>query len=101
MKHEELIKATKDQLNARLKEIGAAAKTAEGDALDTLLTEAQDIRDILDQAKKREQLQGFADSAEDPQPGAGESFPPVSRRRASGLPCLSHRPRPWFIPRRI
>lgn len=72
MKHEELIKATKDQLNARLKEIGAAAKTAEGDALDTLLTEAQDIRDILDQAKKREQLQGFADSAEDPQPGAGE-----------------------------
>ena len=48
MKHEELIKATKDQLNARLKEIGAAAKTAEGDALDALLTEAQDIRDILE-----------------------------------------------------
>lgn len=72
MKHEELIKCTKDQLNARLKEIGAAAKTAEGDALDALLTEAQDIRDILDQAKKREQLQGFADEAEDPAPGAGE-----------------------------
>ena len=29
MKHEELIKCTKDQLNARLKEIGAAAKTAD------------------------------------------------------------------------
>ena len=72
MKHEELIKCTKDQLNARLKEIGAAAKTAEGDVLDALLTEAQDIRDILDQAKKREQLQGFADEAEDPAPGAGE-----------------------------
>ncbi len=36
------------------------------------MTEAQDIRDILDQAKKREQLQGFADSAEDPQPDQGE-----------------------------
>lgn len=72
MKHEELIKCTKDQLNARLKEIGAAAKTAEGDVLDALLTEAQDIRDILDQAEKREQLQGFADEAEDPAPGAGE-----------------------------
>ena len=50
MKHEELLKLTKDQLNARLKEIGASAKTAEGDVLDALLKEAQDIRDILDQA---------------------------------------------------
>ena len=72
MKHDELLKLTKDQLNARLKEIGASAKTAEGDVLDALLTEAQDIRDILDQAKKREQLQGFADSAEDPEPNQGE-----------------------------
>ena len=72
MKHEELLKLTKDQLNARLKEIGVSAKTAEGDVLDALLTEAQDIRDILDQAKKREQLQGFADSAEDPEPNQGE-----------------------------
>lgn len=76
MKHEEPLKLTKDQLNARLKEIGASAKTAEGDVLDALLTEAQDIRDILDQAKKREQLQGFADSAEDPQPGQGEKDEP-------------------------
>ena len=72
MKHEELLKLTKDQLNARLKEIGASAKTAEGEVLDALLTEAQDIRDILDQAKKREQLQGFADSADEPQPDQGE-----------------------------
>lgn len=72
MKHEELLKLTKDQLNARLKEIGASAKTAEGEVLDALLTEAQDIRDILDQAKKREQLQGFADSADDPEPDQGE-----------------------------
>lgn len=72
MKHEELLKLTKDQLNARLKEIGASAKTAEGDVLDALLKEAQDIRDILDQAKKREQLQGIANSASDPEPGQGE-----------------------------
>lgn len=72
MKHEELLKLTKDQLNARLKEIGASAKTAEGDVLDALLKEAQDIRDILDQAKKREQLQGIADGASDPEPGQGE-----------------------------
>ena len=76
MKHDELLKLTKDQLNARLKEIGASAKTAEGEVLDALLTEAQDIRDILDQAKKREQLQGFADSAEDPQPGQVEKDEP-------------------------
>ena len=61
MKHDELLKLTKEQLNARLKEIGVSARTAEGDALDALLAEAQDIRDILDQAKKREQLQEFAD----------------------------------------
>lgn len=72
MKHEELLKLTKDQLNARLKEIGVSAKTAEGEVLDALLTEAQDIRDILDQAKKRGQLQGFADSADDPEPDQGE-----------------------------
>lgn len=72
MKHEELLKLTKDQLNARLKEIGVSAKTAEGEVLDALLTEAQNIRDILDQAKKREQLQGFADSADDPEPDQGE-----------------------------
>ncbi len=72
MKHEELLKLTKDQLNARLKDIGVQAKTAEGDVLDALLTEAQDIRDILDQAKKREQLQGFADSAEEPEQNQGE-----------------------------
>lgn len=73
MKHEELVKMTKDQLNARLKDIGVQAKTAEGDVLDALLIEAQDIRDILDQAKKRETLAGIADSAEDPEPGEGES----------------------------
>lgn len=72
MKHDELVKLTKDQLNARLKEIGVQAKTAEGEVLDALLAEAQDISDILDQAKKREQLAGFADSAADPAPAEGE-----------------------------
>ena len=73
MKHDEITKATKDQLNARLKEIGVQAKTAEGEVLDALLAEAQDISDILDQAKKREQLAGFADSAADPAPAEGEN----------------------------
>ena len=48
MKHDEIIKATKDQLNARLKEIGVQAKAAEGEVLDALLQEAQEISDILD-----------------------------------------------------
>lgn len=72
MKHEELLKLTKDQLDARLKEIGSQAKDAEGEALDALLTEAQDIKDILDTAKKRAQLAGIADGAAGPTGGAGE-----------------------------
>ena len=71
MKHDELVKLTKDQLNARLKEIGVQAKTAEGEVLDALLAEAQDISDILDQAKKREQLASIADSV-DPEGNEGE-----------------------------
>lgn len=71
MKHDEIIKATKDQLNARLKEIGVQAKAAEGEVLDALLQEAQEISDILDQAKKREQLASFANSV-DPEGNEGE-----------------------------
>ncbi len=71
MKHDEIIKATKDQLNARLKEIGVQAKAAEGEVLDALLQEAQEISDILDQAKKREQLASIADSV-DPEGNEGE-----------------------------
>lgn len=71
MKHDEIIKATKDQLNARLKEIGVQAKAAEGEVLDALLQEAQEISDILDQAKKREQLASIADNV-DPDGNEGE-----------------------------
>lgn len=71
MKHDEIIKATKDQLNARLKEIGVQAKAAEGEVLDALLQEAQEISDILDQAKKREQLASIADTV-DPDGNEGE-----------------------------
>ena len=71
MKHDEIIKATKDQLNARLKEIGVQAKAAEGEVLDALLQEAQEISDILDQAKKREQLTSIADNV-DPDDNEGE-----------------------------
>lgn len=73
MKHDELMKLTKDQLNARLKDIGVQAKTAEGEALDALLTEAQDIKDILDTAEKRAKLTGIAAGAEDPDQGDGEA----------------------------
>lgn len=72
MKHDELMKLTKDQLNARLKEIGVQAKTTEGEALDALVAEAQDINDILSAAKKREQLAGYAAAAAEPTPGEGE-----------------------------
>lgn len=72
MTREELMKLTKDQLNARLKELGIQSKAAEGDVLDALLAEAQEIKDILDQAKKREQLSAMAADAEDPDPEEGE-----------------------------
>ena len=75
MNKEELMKMNKEQLNARLKELGVQAKTAAGDILDGLLQEANDIKDILDMAKKREALQKVADGAEDPKVDEGEGEP--------------------------
>ena len=66
MTHDELMKMTKAQLNARLKEIGAAAKTAEGEALDALLAESEDIADILHTADARAKLAAMAKGAEEP-----------------------------------
>lgn len=66
MTHDELMKMTKAQLNARLKEIGAAAKTAEGEALDALLAESEDIADILHTADARAKLAEMAKGAEEP-----------------------------------
>lgn len=72
MNKEELLKMTKAELNARLKEIGVQSKTAEGEALDALVAESEMIADILDQAAKREKLAKVADNAEVPAPAAGE-----------------------------
>lgn len=72
MEREELLKMTKADLNARLKEIGVQAKAAEGEVLDALLLEGQEIADILDQAKKREALASMAEGAADPDPEDGE-----------------------------
>ena len=46
MKHEELVNMDMKDLKARLKEIGTQAQTAEGEALDALTTEAEDINGI-------------------------------------------------------
>ena len=81
MNKEELTKMNKEQLNARLKELGVQAKTAAGDILDGLLQEANDIKDILDMAKKREALQKVADGAEDPKVDEGEGEPQAKEEK--------------------
>jgi len=72
MTKDEIRNATRNVLNARLKEIGVQAQTAEGEALDALMSEAQEIHDAIDAAKKREALAGFAESAE-PDDNQGEN----------------------------
>lgn len=72
MNKDELLKLTRDQLYARQKEISVQAKAAEGEALDALVTESETIKDILDQADKRERLAKIADNAPEPQPKAAE-----------------------------
>ena len=47
MKHEELVNMNMKDLKARLKEIGTQAQTAEGEVLDAMTTEAEDINGIL------------------------------------------------------
>ena len=53
MKHEELVNMNMKDLKARLKEIGTQAQTAEGEALDALTTEAEDINGILQDIQNR------------------------------------------------
>ena len=47
-------------LKARLKEIGTQAQTAEGEALDALTTEAEDINGILQDIQNRANIAGLA-----------------------------------------
>lgn len=60
MKHEELVNMTTKDLKARLKEIGAQAQTAEGETLDALVSEAEDINGILQDIQNRANIAGLA-----------------------------------------
>lgn len=72
MKHEELVNMNMKDLKARLKEIGTQAQTAEGEALDALTTEAEDINGILQDIQNRANIAGLAAQAGD---NAGEGTP--------------------------
>ena len=63
MKHEELVNMNMKDLKARLKEIGTQAQTAEGEALDALTTEAEDINGILQDIQNRANIAGLAAQA--------------------------------------
>ena len=65
MKHEELVNMNMKDLKARLKEIGTQAQTAEGEALDALTTEAEDINGILQDIQNRANIAGLAAQAGD------------------------------------
>ena len=72
MKHEELVNMNMKDLKARLKEIGTQAQTAEGEALDALTTEAEDINGILQDIQNRANIAGLAAQVGDT---AGEGTP--------------------------
>ena len=73
MKHEELVNMTTKDLKARLKEIGAQAQTAEGETLDALVSEAEDINGILQDIQNRANIAGLAaQTAEGDNGEAGE-----------------------------
>lgn len=65
MKHEELVNMNMKDLKARLKEIGTQAQTAEGEVLDSLTTEAEDINGILQDIQNRANIAGLAAQAGD------------------------------------
>lgn len=73
MKYEELVKMGVKDLRARLKELNTQAQTANGEALDALLEEANTITGILNDARTRQKLAGIAeDAGTDPEPDGGE-----------------------------
>lgn len=73
MKYEELAKMSVKDLRARLKELNTQAQAANGEALDTLLEEANTITGILNDARNRQKLAGIAENAgTDPEPEGGE-----------------------------
>lgn len=58
------------EMKARLRAIAVEAETAEGDALNTLLKEADEIKAKIDEANDRAHIKGIADGfKDDPAPG--------------------------------
>ena len=72
MEHDKLVKLSAKELNDRLAEINAKAKTAEGDDLKALLTEAKDIQAIIADAQARAELGEIAGRAAAQAPKGGE-----------------------------
>lgn len=82
MKHEELVNMNMKDLKARLKEIGTQAQTAEGEALDALTTEAEDINGILQDIQNRANIAGLAAQAGDDHDGLpGEKGDDVKNKK--------------------
>lgn len=63
MNHEELMKMSAEELTKHISDLAVQAKTAEGEALDAIMKEAEDAKAIIDDAKKRASLASMAASA--------------------------------------
>lgn len=79
MKHEELVNMSTKELKARLKEITTQSQTAEGEALDALVGEAEDINGILQDAQNRANIAGIAQAANEG--GIGEKGDDVKNKK--------------------
>ena len=74
MKYEELVKMGVKDLKARMKELNTQAQTAAGKDLDAILNEANEINNILADAKSREKMAEIAKNAQGgKEPEGGES----------------------------
>ena len=60
------------EMKARLREINNAAETAEGEALNALLKEAEEIKAKIDEAENRARIKGIADGVGDGASAAGK-----------------------------
>lgn len=60
------------EMKARLREINNAAETAEGEALNALLKEAEEIKAKIDEAESRARIKGIADGVGDGASAAGK-----------------------------
>lgn len=78
------------EMKARLREINTAAETAEGEALNVLLKEAEEIKAKIDEAENRARIKGIADGIADGcTPGAkgegGDGVSDSAKKRGEAL----------------